>query len=478
MKPLSLKTRISLCIAFLTAVVVCILSGVAYYEFKEATWRSMDTTLLANLNQIQSIITSDESDIREKESEIRRLMESLIFFEKVKYRIWIEKGNYGLFDLLMISDAGEIYIKASNQTPAPGQTVLYDVTEDGKTFRAVWGRYDQTISAKLPGRINIIAAISSKQAYHELGEFVRLMVIVSAIVVWASFGLTQQIVRWGLRPIDMLAEQMQLLSEKKMEPVFSPSFLAYKELHTFIDSWRAMLARLDAAIQEQKRFTADAAHELKTPVSLIKSTLQLAVSRQRTADDYKQAITDSLEDIERLNHLISQLLDLSRLESGLPLEPLEKINLKEILEEVILRQLEPLESKHFTLRQSLCDAEVLGRRLQLHQLFSNLLDNAIKYAPAATVITVAMTVEDQTVCTTLHDQGGGILPQERTQIFKRFYRSAQPHKSDVVGSGLGLAIAQEIATQHLGGIDVASDSNKGTLFTVRLPRYGAKKMPV
>ena len=471
MKPRSLKTRISLCIAALTTIVVCILCGVAYHEFKEATWRSMDMTLRANLNQIQSILFSEEPDVKEKEREIRRLMESLILFEKMKYRIWIEKGNYGLLDLLMISDAGEVYMEKPKQTPEPGQIILYDVTEEGKTYRAAWGRYDQPIYAALPGRINIIAAISSKHAYHELGEFVRVMVIVSAIVVWASFGLTQQVLRWGFRPIDTLAEQMQFLSEKKMEPMLPSHLPSYTELRPFIESWRTMLTRLDAAMQEQKRFTADAAHELKTPVSLIKSTLQLAVSQPRSSDYYTKAIADSLEDIERLNRLISQLLDLSRLESGLPLESKETINLRDVLEEVAIQHLAFLEAKRFTLDQSLCDADVLGHRLQLRQLFGNLLDNAIKYAPAGTVITIAMAFDGRMICVSVHDQGGGISPDECRQIFKRFYRSAQPHQSEVVGSGLGLAIAQEIAAHHFGSVDVVSNPHDGTTFTVRLPLH-------
>lgn len=473
MKLQSLKTRIGICVALLMTIVVCILSGVAYYEYREALWRSMDMTLQADMHQIKGLLFSGDPLNAETQREIRAFLSPQSDWQKIEYQLWLE-NNDGTLETLIASDLSEAMAAQRIAPPQQDSFVLLDLKRDQKPYRVVWARYSiPTPSASSGSRVNLVLAISSKNAYHEVGEFVRVLVIVGCIVVWAAFGLTQQILRWGLRPIDALAVQMSRISEENLSTVKQEHLELHRELQPFVKSWEAMLGRLAEAMQEQKRFTADAAHELKTPVALIKSTLQLAQSSQRTPEYYEAMISNALEDVERLNHLISQLLDLSRLESGQSVSDRQTFNLREAMEDVIESYKPFLEARKFVLSGQLCDAKIHANLSQIRQLFGNLLDNAINYAPLGTTITVSMRVEDGVVAATVHDEGGSIPPEECKLLFNRFYRVEKGRDRNSGGSGLGLAIAQGIAALHSGAIHVTSNRQSGTRFVVTLPTVRA-----
>jgi signal transduction histidine kinase len=446
MKIRSLKTRISLCIAGLMVIVVGILSGVAYHEFRESLWGSMDLTLQSDLLQIKGLLLSGDPLGAEVQREIQIFLNPKSGMQKIEYQLWFENAADETVETLIASDICETLTAKGVAPPKQDALKLVDLERNQKTFRVLWARYQvPNTPASSPTVLNIALAISSKNAIHEVGEFVRIMVILGCIIVWAAFGLTQQILRWGLRPIDNLADWMSRISEGNLKTVNLEHSAFHRELKPFIKSWEAMLNRLADAMQEQKRFTADAAHELKTPVALIKSTLQLAQSQKRTTDFYETAIANALEDVERLNHLISGLLDLSRLESGESAGRREMIHLKDIIEQVCDAYAAFLSTRELSLTRMLCDADITGNDSQIAQLFGNLIDNAVKYAPPNTEITVSMQINNGTVLTTVHDAGGNIPETECKLLFNRFYRIEKGRDRDSGGSGLGLAIAREIA---------------------------------
>jgi heavy metal sensor kinase len=471
---LSLKGRIGLCVAALMLIIVCILSGVAYYEFREALWRSMDMTLQSDLQQIKGLLLSGDPLGAEAQREMHIFLNPHGAGQIIDYQLWVENPVGDTVETLIASDLHDALTAQGVAPPHADNYVLLDMDRNARSYRAMWARYsvpgEHSASAPV---LNIVLAISSKNAYHEVSEFVRVLVIVGGIVVWAAFGLTQQILRWGLRPVDDLADQMGRISEENLNKIKKDYPSLHRELVPFVKSWEAMLNRLAIAMQEQKRFTADAAHELKTPVALIKSTLQLAQSQRRTVDFYEEAISNALEDVERLNHLISQLLDLSRLESGEAVIEQEIVDLREAIEDVAESYTPFLGSRALILNRQLCDAAIRGNRRQIRQLFGNIIDNAIKYAPPRTTITVSMVVEDGTAAITVHDKGGSIPEDECRLLFNRFYRMEKGRDRNSGGSGLGLAIAQEIARLHSGEIRVTSNRQSGTRFVVILPMYGA-----
>jgi signal transduction histidine kinase len=469
MKTPSLKKRISLCIAALMLTVISILSGVAYHEFRESLWRNMDMTLQSDLYQIKNLLLLGALKT-EVQREIRDFLNPHGEWQKIEYQIWYENTADNTVEMFMDSDILDALTEQYITPPKQDDLILVNLNRDKKLFRVLWARYHVPNStASSPQFLNVVLAISAKNAIHEVGEFIRVLVIVGGIVAWAAFALTCRILQWGLQPIDDLSHQMSVISEDNLKLAKQKHSILLQELRPFVQSWEAMLCRLTVAMQEQKRFTADAAHELKTPVALIKSTLQLAQAQKRTADFYEMTISNALEDVERLNCLIGQLLDLSRIESDKDPSKHENINLREILEDIIEYYKSFSKACGLILNQQLCNAQIAGNKSLIWKLFGNIIDNAIKYAPRSTTITVSMHLEDHVVVTTVHDEGGDIPEKEWDLLFNRFYRISKARDHNSGGSGLGLSIAKGIAVLHSGNIHIESNRKKGTSLIVTLP---------
>jgi heavy metal sensor kinase len=471
MKLRSLKARIGVCIAILMLIVVAILSGIAYHEFKEGLWKNMDLTLQSDLQQVKGLLFSAQGSEMEKKQELTDLLNAQATFGSFDYQIWFEDHISGQTEMYITSDLYHAYTQHSASAPVLEKSVLLDLNYNNQSYRAIWARYAMPHNRSIPGQtVNIALAISSHYAFHEVGEFVRVLLIAGAIVIWAAWGLTQQILRWGLKPLHSLAEQMSHITESDLATINPSCPDVHLELVSFVTSWKDMLARLAKAMEEQKRFISDAAHELKTPIALMKSTLQLAQIKKRDTEYYENTIADALEDVDRLHNLVNQLLELSRIESPTSITRREWIHLNNVIEDVIEYHKPLLDEKGFVLKPDLCPADLYGSREQLQCLFNNLIDNAIKYAPPKTTISIAMKTDDNSVTIIVHDEGGNIPQEECSLLFDRFYRISKARDRNSGGSGLGLAIAKEIVLQHAGRIHVESNHDIGTRFVVTFPK--------
>lgn len=469
MKTLSLKRRIGLCVGLLMLIFICILSGIAYHEFREAMWRSMDITLQSDLQQISTFLLSRDLTDSRTQDEIVAFLNPSADWHKTEYQIWLcnTETNENTF---FASNLDEPFSLEGFSPPPTGGFTLLDLEHNNEPYRVIWAVY-QNEHEQIPKTfsLNVLIAVKSQNAHHETAEFVRVLVIAGILLVWAGFGLTEQFLRWGLRPVNELAEQMSRISHDNLANIKPEHTSLPAELTPFVTSWQAMLHRLSEAIEEQKRFTADAAHELKTPIALIKSTLQLAQSQKRSAEFYEQSISEALDDIDRLSHLVTQLLDLSRLENIGMAEDQEVFDVQPVIENVINFYKPLAEKKGQTFRQTLCSARILGDPSQINQLMMNLMDNAVKYAPPQTPITVTMTLSESAVSIAVHDEGGSISETDCRLLFNRFYRVQKARDRHSGGTGLGLAIAQKITELHHGRIHVQSSRQAGTVFVVTLP---------
>jgi signal transduction histidine kinase len=233
-----------------------------------------------------------------------------------------------------------------------------------------------------------------------------------------------------------------------------------------------MFGRLDKVLQQHKQFTCDAAHELRTPLAVVKSTLQATQMHERDANEYRRAIADALKDVARMEHLIEQLLVLARMD-----ENSEHIAAAEVQLDVLLRELAEAYDQRIgrsggkVILEEPPVAAVQGDLDELARLFSNVLDNAVRYGPSDGTISIALKCKPDscaTVC--IHDEGGNIPPEALPHLFDRFYRVDHSRSSSTGGVGLGLAIAREIARRHNGDISIASEPGHGTFVCIRLPR--------
>lgn len=228
--------------------------------------------------------------------------------------------------------------------------------------------------------------------------------------------------------------------------------------------------RLQAAFARQAEFTADASHELRTPVSVVLSQTQMTLAKDRTPGEYRECIEACQRAAQRMRQLVESLLVLARLDSGEADAPREHCDLKRITSDS-LDLLRPIATaRQIALELDLLPAACLGDPGQLGQVATNLVSNAIHYNRPAGTVHVSVTTENQIVRLTVRDNGIGIAANDLPHIFDRFYRADKSRSRSAGHAGLGLAIAKAIVETHRGTLEVESELGRGSTFTVRLPR--------
>jgi len=229
------------------------------------------------------------------------------------------------------------------------------------------------------------------------------------------------------------------------------------------ESVGTMLERLGKAFEQQRRFTADAAHELRSPLAVAKSTIQSTLLMPENERDYVAMARSELDDLQRMEHLIEQLLLLARLDEDTPASK-DSIELPSLLTEAVRSFDESRQDEiSLILKEPVPQVAIQGRRDELLRLLLNLIDNAFRYGPDGETVTVmAECCSDQRVRITVQDEGGNIPEEAISHLPERFYRVAASRTRATGGTGLGLAIAAEIAKRHGGSIEIQSSPDKGT----------------
>ncbi|MGH9392579.1 MAG: sensor histidine kinase [Terriglobales bacterium] len=296
----------------------------------------------------------------------------------------------------------------------------------------------------------------------------------SLVLLLASLLLAAWIIGRELEPLRALARQAAAISPRNWRFEASPAIAATSELRPLTEALERMLARLHDAHQQQRAFLADAAHHLKTPVAVIKSSLQALLQRPRERDEYVAAAQASLQDVERLEHLLQRMLRLARLEQSS-----DSAAAPRALAEVgascqaALERVQPLaRARQVALQGRGLEA---GFRLcadadDLELVWVNLLENAVLHSPAGAAVEIACTGTDAAVQVTVRDQGPGIPSSELPHLFERFHRGSD---SPPGGFGLGLAIARAIVQAYGGAIAVEPQSAPGATLRVRFPLAGS-----
>ena len=227
-------------------------------------------------------------------------------------------------------------------------------------------------------------------------------------------------------------------------------------------------ARLDAAFAQQKQFASDAAHELRTPVSVILTQTQTALNREREAAEYRETVEACQRAAQRMRKLIGALLELVRLDAGQEQMKRLRFDFSKTVADCV-ELVRPLAGENgINIFTELSTLDITGDSDRLAQVVTNLLTNAIQYNKSGGEVRVKLASQGDLAILTVNDTGNGISREDLPHVFERFYRG---DKSRTAGgnAGLGLAIAKAIVEAHGGTLDVSSEEDKGTTFTVRLP---------
>jgi heavy metal sensor kinase len=287
-----------------------------------------------------------------------------------------------------------------------------------------------------------------------------VLIISSAFFGWYA-------ARKALTPLNEVSLTAQRITGSNLTAQI-PSRGAQDELDRLIDSFNRMIERLNDSFTQTRQFSTDVSHELRTPLTAIRGQLEVALFTAKTEDDYRNAMMDALQDVERLSQTIRAVLLLSQAESGQLALQLQMLDLAELARDFVDQFQIPAEDAQVTLTCSLPDECVIeGDKIQLGRMLSNLLSNAVKYTPRGGTVHVSVALRSDNAEIVLEDTGMGITADHLPHIFDRFYRV--PDRNPERGLGLGLSFVAWIVKAHRGRIDVQSELGKGTKFTIWLP---------
>jgi heavy metal sensor kinase len=292
-----------------------------------------------------------------------------------------------------------------------------------------------------------------------LGFAPVLLVGASGIGYWLSHK--------ALVPVDALARSARAISGRNLSSRLEPLHTG-DELQRLSDTLNEMLGRIEAAFRRITEFTADASHELRTPIALIHTEAELALRRSRDEGQYREALRNILLEAGRTGKLLEKLLDLARADSGSEALDIRPIDLLVTLRESASkwRQVASLRDLQFEEHLEVQRLPVMGDENALRRVIDILLDNALKYSASPGKITLSAEQKDGRITVSVADTGVGIAPEDQAKIFERFYRVDKARSRELGGAGLGLAIAQWIVEHHNGSIAVKSEIGGGSVFRV------------
>lgn len=299
---------------------------------------------------------------------------------------------------------------------------------------------------------------------HILQYRYSIELIIALFFLLAIFGFI--IIYKFTQSITILSSQIQKISSKTLDTRIQ-TIKGNDEIAILSHSFNGLLDRLDTAFKREKQFIADVAHEMKTPIATLKSSFEVTLQKERTNEEYKKIIKDSIKDTDRMTNTLKDILDLAW--SELPNENLRsQFDLSDLVSELSEIGQKLAVKKNITVNENIMPGIMItGFKEQLGRAIINIIDNAIKYSRTKGTIMISLIREYHNALITIEDNGVGIQKDEIEHIFDRFYRGSKTKKT--FGSGLGLSIAKATIGIHKGVIRVKSTLHKGTTFYIALP---------
>ena len=277
----------------------------------------------------------------------------------------------------------------------------------------------------------------------------------------------------AMKPVHELVRSTRDISERSLSRrIAVPA--AQDELRELAETVNAMLARLESAFTRVTRFTADASHELRTPVAVIRTTAEVILERERSSTELKQMVELILRESESTSTLIEQLLTLARADADIERLKLEELDLRSLTDELDAgsRTLAETRGVYWTMETPEQPVVVLGDRANLRRLLVVLIENACRYTDAGGSVRLSLRTQEDEALLEVADTGIGIPPGEIVHVFDRFYRASNARFYNAEGTGLGLPIARWIATAHGGTLTAQSTLGLGTSMALRLHKAG------
>jgi len=350
---------------------------------------------------------------------------------------------------------GELVWREAEFQDIPIRSLYYPLERFGSAHR----RHVLQVSAPLSARNSMMLRVG------------LYLTLISAVVVAGSLVGSWWLAGGALRPVREIIDQAEEIEARSL-PRGITAYAETAEYQRLVQVLDSMLTRLQAAFESQRRFTADASHELRSPLTAMRGELELALRRERDAKEYRRVIASTLEETVRLSRTAEDLLTLARSDAGAVKPRTAIVDVAQVVRRTAERFHNRAGEAGVTLvDESSGDTVTAADPDLVDRAVWNLLDNALRFAPEASRVVLAVRGSDDAVTLEVRDQGPGLGDIQPQDVFERFFRAdASRTHADQEGTGLGLAIVRAIAEAHGGSVHAESPPGGGAQFTLVLPR--------
>lgn len=461
MNRLSLTTRMSL-MFMLAVTAVLTVAGVSFNHLSQHHFKMLDQEALnEKLHSTQRILGELKST--DQFGELKPELQALLGAHRNLTAVILDDDGRLLF-----ADPGPVNVPEEFLTTTNNN--FWEWQNQEQMFRGL------TAQAMVTGRdkpltVILIFDVTEHMFFFEtLQRWFWIGLVISALV---SAGLGWLVAGSGMRPIRQVTKVAASMSAKSLKERI-PLASVPKELQQMVSSFNAMLSRLDDAFVRLSNFSADIAHELRTPVSNLMIHTEVVLSRKRDIEDYEDNLYSNLDDLKRMSRMIDDMLFLAKSDNGLIPHEDKPIDLLEVVEKLLEYYRLLADERGINLTVS-GGGSVRGDVLMLHRAVSNLLSNALRYTPEGRTINVDIQQKGTSTFVVVENPGETIAPEHLEKLFDRFYR-ADPARREGSPSnaGLGLSITRSIVEAHEGKIWCTS-SNRKTAFHMEFPNAGSKR---
>jgi len=459
----SIRFRLASWYAIILAVTFAAAGFGVWWAVRSSIHETVDKDLRSRLRAMRAYVDKQSSD-PESGSVAEELSEDASL-SGTRFRIVGSDGHL----IYQSPEAKQWEMPSQDMSSVPKNGKVQTVTVNGKPIRVLTAQMQ--LGPKQSGTVQI--GVPMDEFYEMLRGFTWMAFLASPLVLLLASAGGYWMSRRALEPVDQIARTAEEIGAQNLSERL-PLRGSGDELDRLSATLNSMFARLEAAFRRITQFTADASHELRTPVAIIRTTAEVTRSKTRTTEEYARALDGILTESERTSLLIEDLMLLARADAGADSMAHEPVNLAECLHDACAEVRVLAEYKKICLQTGeLKQCTVLGDEQAIRRLFLILLDNAIKYTGSGGKVQVNLSLDaaagKRTAVIEIRDTGIGISAEDLLHIFERFYRAAKDRSRTTGGAGLGLSIARWIAERHGGEIEAESTPGAGSIFRVRLP---------
>ena len=283
------------------------------------------------------------------------------------------------------------------------------------------------------------------------------------------FGIARFFAGRSIRPVKTIIETSSQITQDNLQ-MRIPLPSNKDELYILSQNINHLLDRIEHAIEREKQFTSDASHELRTPLAVIKGTMEVLIRKPRNKQEYEEKINFCISEVDRLNHMVDQLLLLARFENQKQNLKSESVYLNALLLDLLARFSDKIKNNKIQISTNFSQEYSIASDMYLVTIIiSNLLSNAIKYTHSEGKVSLLLFEEEGSVQFSIIDNGIGIAPNDIAKVFQSFYRSENSNQATIKGTGLGLSIVKRLCDLLQIKISIKSELNVGTVINLSFP---------